>query len=68
MGGILLDNVSEEKDLGITVTESFKSCKQCNIPAARPNRILRIIIKTFSFRDGVMLTKLYKSLLRPHLE
>ena len=38
MGGNPLDNVSEEKDLGITVTESFKSSKQCNIAAAEANR------------------------------
>ena len=28
MGGIPLDNVSEEKDLGTTVTEYFKASKQ----------------------------------------
>ena len=68
MGGNPLDNVSEEKDLGITVTESFKSSKQCNIAAAKANRILGIIKKSFSSRDPVMLTKLYKALVRPHLE
>ena len=68
MIGNHLDNFSEEKDLGITVRESFKSNKQCNIAAAKANRILGIIKKTFSSRDPVMLTKLYKALVRPHLE
>ena len=55
-------------DLGVTVTESFKSSKQCNIAAAKANRILGIIKKTFSCRDGIVLSKLYKSLVRLHLE
>ena len=43
MGGLPLDNVSEEKDQGVTVTGSFKSSKQFNIAAAKANRILGII-------------------------
>ena len=35
------------KDLGITVTESIKSPKQCYIAAAKANRILGIIQKNF---------------------
>ena len=68
MGGLPLDNVTEEKDLGVTVTDSFKSSTQCSIAAAKANRILGIIKKTFSCRDGIVLSKLYKSLVRPHLE
>ena len=45
--GIPLENVTEEKDLGITVTESFKPGKQCSIAAAKSNRILGIIKKNF---------------------
>ena len=66
--GLLLENVTEEKDLGVTVTDSFKSSKQCSIAAAKANRILGIIKINFSCRDGIVLSKLYKSLVRPHLE
>ena len=45
MNGIPLENVTEEKDLGITVTESFKPGKQCSIAAAKANRILGTIKK-----------------------
>ena len=68
MDGIPLENVTEEKDLGITVTESFKPDKQCSIAAAKANRILGIIKKTFTSRDSSVITKLYKSLVKPHLE
>ena len=68
MSGLPPGNVSEEQDLGNAVTESFKSSKQCNISTAKANRSLRIIKKTFSPQDGVMLTKLYQSLVRSHLE
>ena len=68
MGGLPLDNVTEEKDRGVTVTESLKSSNQCNIAAAKANSTLGIIKKTFSCRDGIVLSKLYKSLVRPHLE
>ena len=68
MDGTPLENVTEEKDLGITVTESFKPGKQCGIAAAKANRILGIIKKTFISRDSSVITKLYKSLVRPHLE
>ena len=46
IGGLPPDNVSEE-DIAITVTESFKSSKQCNIAAAKANLFLGIFKKTF---------------------
>ena len=45
MGGLPLNKVIEEKVLDVTVSESFKSSKQCNIAAAKANRILGIIKK-----------------------
>ena len=43
MGGLPLDNVTEEQDNGFTFTESFNSSKQCNIAAAKAYRLLEII-------------------------
>ena len=34
MGGLPLGNVAVEKDLGVIITEPFKSSKQCDIAAA----------------------------------
>ena len=61
MGGLPQDNVTEEKGLGVTVTESFKSSKQCNIAAAKANRILGIIKKLFHV--GMVLC--YQSCINP---
>ena len=68
MPGLPLDHETEEKDLGVTAAESLNSSKQCNIAAAKANRIPGIIKRTFSCRDGIVLSKLYKSQVRPHLE
>ena len=59
MGGLPLDNVSEGKDLGLTVKKTLKPSQQCNIAAAKASRIFGIIKKTFPWRDGVELTELY---------
>ena len=40
MGGIFLEEVTEERNLGAMVTESFKSRKQRNVAAAKENRVL----------------------------
>ena len=66
-GSLPLEKVTRERDLDITVQESFKSSKQFNIAAAKANSVLGIIKTTFSSRDGVMLTKLYKSLEKTRL-
>ena len=42
MDGLPLDNVTEEKDLGVTVAESFKSSKQCNIADAKARTLIMI--------------------------
>ena len=50
------------------ITESFKSSKQCNIAAAKANRILGILQKTFSCRYGVVSPKMFRFPVGPHLE
>ena len=44
--------------MGVTVKENVTSCKQSNIAAAKTNRVLEISEKTFSSKDGAMITKL----------
>ena len=68
MGGIQLQVVEEQKDLGILMDRDLKfhSCS-CNV-ANKASQMLGIIKKTFTVLDSHMLPLLYKSLVRPHLE
>ena len=68
MRGLPQGNISEETDLGVTVTEFLKPSKQGNIAASEANRILGMIKKIFSWMDGVVLTKLYKTLVKLRLK
>lgn len=66
--GRKLQEVMEEKDLGVIVTNDLKGTKQCKAAAAKANRVLGMIRRTFATRDKKILKKLYIGLVRPHLE
>ena len=63
-----LQEVSEEKDLGIIVSDDLKWDKQCTAAVKQANRILGMIKRNFvdSLKETIL--ALYKSLVRPHLE
>ncbi len=68
MDGKVLKAVSEEKDLGVIVTSDFKVGRQCAEAAKKGNRILGMINRAFSCKSTFIVKKLYKSLVRPHLD
>ena len=68
MNGATLEKVTEEKDLGIYIDHTLKSSRQCSAAAAKANRTLGIIRRTFQSRTKSIILKLYTSLVRPHLE
>ena len=68
LNGIDLQEVSEEKDLGIMMNNNLKSGLQCEAAAKKGNQILGLIWRSFSQLDKNMLLRLYKLLVRPHLE
>ena len=47
VGGVNLEKVTEEKDLGVILDGSLKSNKQCKTAAGKANKILGIIKRTF---------------------
>ena len=68
MNGIQLECVSEEKDLGVIISEDLKWDKQCSEAVKKANRMLGMIKRNFVDRSKDTIISLYKSLVRPHLE
>src|ERR1043165_7504865 len=66
--GVKLQRVQEEKDLGIFLSETVKVGTQWGKAAAKGNQILGLIHRTIVMRDQRVITGLYKSLVRPHLD
>lgn len=68
MNGTIMNEVTEEKDLGIIIQNDLKCNKQCTKAVITANRILGMIKRSFSYLDRDIVLQLYKSLVRPHLE
>ena len=68
MEGRILEKVKEEKDLGIIISENFKVHGQCVKAAKKGNQVLGLIKRTITCKNKEIIIKLYKALVRPHLE
>ena len=60
--------MNEERDLEVIMHCSVKPSRQCVEAAKRANRILGMIKRTIVSREQDVVLRLYKSLVRPHLE
>ncbi len=60
--------VTEEKDLGIIVKSDLKCDIQCSAASRKANTILGFIARNFDCKTPEVITRLYTSLVRPHLE
>ena len=63
-----LENIDEEKDLGIIISKDLKWSKHCLHAYTKANKVLGMMNRTICSKDHRILTCLYKSLVRPHLE
>jgi hypothetical protein len=63
-----LVETSEEKDLGVIINQNLKVSQQCLTAAKKGNQILGLIYRTFSMRSKEIIVRLYKALVRPHLD
>ena len=68
MNDNVLETVTEEKDLGILITNNVSFSKHIAVTAARSNGILGMIKRAFSYIDKESFLLLYKGFIRPHLE
>ena len=68
MNNTALIPVEEEKDLGIIINNDMKPSKQCTSAANKANRMLGFINRSLTYKNEQNVIKLYKSIVRPHLE
>ena len=68
MDGNRLQVVSEERDLGVIMSEDLKWEKQCVAVVKQGSKILGMIKRNFTDRLQETIMSLYKSLVRRHLE
>ena len=60
--------VKEERDLGVVLRDDLKVSSNCQQAYVKASRMLGLMAKTVKFRNLEIMTRLYKSLVRPHLE
>jgi hypothetical protein len=68
MGGTKLQSVVEEKDLGVWISEDMKVAKHCSYAYSRANRMLGIIYRNIENKTVDIMLRLYKTMVRPHVE
>jgi len=61
-------DVSDEKDLGVIISQDLKWEKQCSAVVCAANGVLGMIKRNFVDRSKDTILALYKSIVRPHLE
>ena len=64
----VLEEVVEERDLGVIMHNDMNCNEQCVKAVKTANRILGMIKRTFNYLNREIVLLLYKSLVRPHLE
>ena len=68
IGNVCIETTCEERDLGVIITETLDVNKQCIKAANKANAMLGMINRAFTYKTKEVVLKLYKSLVRPHLD
>jgi hypothetical protein len=63
-----LEEVTEEKDLGVWWTEDLKPSRQCAMAAKKAMSVLGLIKRNFKLLDVEEFMLLYRAYIRPHTE
>jgi len=67
-GTHIISRTSEEKDLGIFISDNLKPSVQCTKAAARARSVLGMVRRNFKRLDCEDFLLIYKTYIRPHLE
>ena len=59
---------TQEKDVGVIISDCLKPSVQCAEAAKKANRVLGQITRAISYRDKFTFARLYKVYVRPHLQ
>ena len=65
---VQLEEVEEERDLGVIVTSTLKPSQQCAKAAAAARKIISMVKRNFRRLDKDDFLIIYKTYIRPHLE
>ena len=68
IGRVELNNVEQERDLGVIIHCSSKTSEQCASAANKANQILGMMRQNIKWKDKDVIVRLYKALVRPKLE
>ena len=64
----ILEEVEEEKDIGVVVDDQLRFHKHISEKVTKANNVMGIIRRSFTHLNEEIFLKLYKALVRPHLE
>ena len=68
MQGQWLESSHSERDLGVIISNDLKTHSQCVKAKNKAEKMLGIIKRNVSYKSKEVVTKLYNSYVRPHLE
>jgi ribonuclease P/MRP protein subunit RPP40 len=68
LGESVVKKSQKERDLGVIIDSSGKSSEQCILSVKKANAVLGMIKRNINFKSKEIMVRLYKALVRPHLE
>ena len=68
MGNHRLEEVEEEKDLGVLIHRTLSVSNNCAVAVKKANQMAGHIYRTVTHKSIQTVVPLYKALVRPHLE
>lgn len=64
----VLNESEQEKDLGIVISDTLLWTDQINKCISKANQMICWIVRNFTLREKCVMLRIYKALIRPHLE